>query len=113
MALADVFSEQDAPLKIMGRSHHRPTRPGGVSAEDFSTALEMFSTIVGKESVSKDVGSGLENYFDPWSLSTASEVSTPSAAVRPASVDQVQKILQIANDYSIPLWTVSRGKNYG
>lgn len=32
---------------------------------------------------------------------------------RPSSTEHVQEILKIANKFKIPLWTCSRGKNYG
>ncbi len=34
------------------------------------------------------------------------------AAVAPTSTEQVQEIVRIANEFRIPLWTVSRGKNF-
>jgi hypothetical protein len=113
MSPPDIFSNTDAPLKIMSQSRQRPSLPQGVSEQVFSTILEKLSKVVGKQNVSSDDAAGLEKYYDPWSLTSRAELFTPSAAVRPASVDQIQKILQIANEYSIPLWTVSRGKNFG
>ncbi|KAK0728341.1 hypothetical protein B0T26DRAFT_800119 [Lasiosphaeria miniovina] len=35
------------------------------------------------------------------------------AMARPTTVEQIQAILRVANDYKIPVWTVSRGKNLG
>jgi len=35
----------------------------------------------------------------------------PSGAVAPASVEEVQAVLKVANKYKLPLWTVSTGKN--
>ena len=32
---------------------------------------------------------------------------------RPASMDELRKVLAIANKYALPLWTISRGKNLG
>lgn len=37
----------------------------------------------------------------------------PGAAVAPESVEQVQAIVRIANRHKVPLWTISRGKNFG
>jgi len=31
----------------------------------------------------------------------------------PASVEEVQEVLKIANEFDIPVWTFSRGKNLG
>lgn len=33
--------------------------------------------------------------------------------ISPASVEEVQAILKVANQYQIPLWTCSQGKNFG
>jgi 4-cresol dehydrogenase (hydroxylating) flavoprotein subunit len=37
----------------------------------------------------------------------------PSGAVAPASVEEVQAVLKVANKYKLPLWPVSTGKNMG
>lgn len=37
----------------------------------------------------------------------------PGAALAPSSVEQVQEIVKIANRHKIPLWPISRGKNFG
>lgn len=31
----------------------------------------------------------------------------------PKSIEEIQGVLQIANEYKIPVWTFSRGKNLG
>lgn len=31
----------------------------------------------------------------------------------PASMDELRRVLGIANKYALPLWTISRGKNLG
>ncbi|KAF4769137.1 hypothetical protein HAV15_008464 [Penicillium sp. str.  len=36
-----------------------------------------------------------------------------ACAVRPTTVEEIKKILAIANEYKLPLWIVSRGKNLG
>ncbi|KAJ5395212.1 Vanillyl-alcohol oxidase C-terminal subdomain 1 [Penicillium crustosum] len=36
-----------------------------------------------------------------------------ACAVGPTTVEEIQKILAIANEYKLPLWAVSRGKNLG
>jgi 4-cresol dehydrogenase (hydroxylating) flavoprotein subunit len=37
----------------------------------------------------------------------------PGAALAPANVEEVRAIVRIANQYKIPLWPISRGKNFG
>ena len=33
--------------------------------------------------------------------------------ISPKSVEEIQGILKIANQYSVPLWVCSQGKNFG
>ena len=86
----------------------RRTLPPDVSAETFAVALSGFSKIVGPEYLF--TGSALESYLDPYAI-VDPERYAPSAAVAPDDVEQIQKILKIANDHRIPLWTISTGKN--
>jgi len=37
----------------------------------------------------------------------------PSAVLQPASVEEIQAILRIANEHKVPLWTSSQGRNNG
>ena len=37
----------------------------------------------------------------------------PSAAVAPANLEQVQEVMRVANTHRLPLWPISRGKNFG
>lgn len=87
-------------------------KPAGLTEATFTSALDEWTAILGTNNVSKNEASGLLQYYDPWSLTTPARYP-PSAAVRPASVENIQEILFVANNYSIPLWTVSRGKNLG
>ncbi len=41
------------------------------------------------------------------------EVKKPSAFVYPGSVQEIQEIVKIANEFKLPLWTCSKGKNWG
>jgi (+)-pinoresinol hydroxylase len=85
--------------------------PPGVSAADFSKALEKFAAAVGKEYVfTSDEDTDLyRDAFSPYWHEA--EDSVPSAAVAPDAVEQVQEIVKIANQHKIPLWTISTGKN--
>ncbi len=87
--------------------------PPGVSGKDFSDALKQFSEAVGKEWVftsDEDVDLYRDSYSPFWH---EEQDPVPSAAVAPDSVEQVQKVVRIANAYKIPLWTISTGKNLG
>ncbi|KAK3320483.1 hypothetical protein B0T19DRAFT_387090 [Cercophora scortea] len=90
---------------------------GGLPAqlEDFLVAAEA---IVGADNVSRDPSSGgpagfhdSTAYGDPFPL--ASKPPAPGPAIRPTTVDHVRDIVRAANQFRVPLWVVSRGKNLG
>lgn len=92
--------------------------PPGVDANTLDTFFDLAQAEVGAGNVSRDPSSGAPhdlhgkntNYGDPFPLARD---HPPSAAVRPETVQQIQRILKLANTYNVPLWTVSRGKNLG
>lgn len=87
--------------------------PPGVNSKDFSDALKQFAEAVGKEWVftsDEDVDLYRDSYSPFWH---EDEEPVPSAAVAPDGVEQVQKVVRIANTYKIPIWTISTGKNLG
>ena len=82
-----------------------------MKAKDFSDALEHFEELVGKEWVftsDEDVALYRDAYSPLWG---DAEEKVASAAVAPDSVEQVQQIVRIANRLSIPLYTISTGRN--
>ena len=86
--------------------------PPGVSARQFSKALAEFSTVVGQEWVLSSE-EDLQPYRDHFSLlKDQPDELMASAAVCPASVEQVQAIVRIANRYKTPLFAISTGKNF-
>ena len=87
--------------------------PPGVSSKDFSDALKQFEEAVGKEWVfTSDEDVAL--YRDAYSpfMGEPDEL-VASAAVAPDGVEQVQKVVTIANSFKIPIYPVSTGKNLG
>ena len=85
--------------------------PPGVSDADFAKALQQFAGVVGSQWVftsDDDVATYKDAYSPLWG---EPDEKVASAAVAPDSVEQVQKIVAIANRYSIPLYTVSTGRN--
>jgi (+)-pinoresinol hydroxylase len=85
--------------------------PPGVSSDDFSAAMQHFEKVVGKDWVftsDDDVDLYRDTYTPAWH---EEEEKIPSAAVAPANVEEVQAIVKIANQYKIPVWPVSTGKN--
>ena len=85
--------------------------PPGVSSKDFSAAMQRFEKVVGKDWVFTS-DDDVDLYRDPYTPAWHEEEEKfPSAAVAPASVEEVQAVVKIANQYKIPLWPVSTGKN--
>ena len=85
--------------------------PPGVGQARFDQALAAFARVVGPEWVLA-TDEDRETYLDVYSPGRDASHAA-SAAVAPASVEQVQAVLKIANEYRIPLWPISRGKNFG
>ncbi|KAI0004717.1 putative vanilly-alcohol oxidase [Xylariaceae sp. FL0662B] len=86
--------------------------PPGVSQEDFDLALGRIVEVLGKDAVF--TGDDLKEYVDPYEIPEADhERHLPSAALCPSSVSEIQALLKILNEYKIPVWTFSRGKNLG
>ncbi|KAH8899752.1 glycolate oxidase [Thozetella sp. PMI_491] len=87
--------------------------PPGLDQQTFDKALEEFAAAVGGSEYTFS-GENLKEYVDPYEIpESGKERNTPSAAVCPSTIAEVQAVLKIANKYTIPLWTVSRGKNLG
>lgn len=93
--------------------------PEGVDLPTYDRFFDELATIVGIDNISRDGRAGAlqgphkqTSYGDPYPLGSG-KPREPSGAVRPSSVEEVQAILKAANNYKIPLWTISRGKNLG
>lgn len=88
-----------------------PALPPGMSEAQFERALAAFESIVGAPNLCRG-GATLEPYFDPFVPTADPRSFAPSAALLPASVDEIRAILRIANEARVPLWTVSTGRNF-
>ncbi|MDG2175962.1 MAG: FAD-binding oxidoreductase [Gammaproteobacteria bacterium] len=87
--------------------------PPGLSQGQFDNALSEFRTAVGNDwvfTIDEHIAM-YKDYFSPLQNTEAQPI--PSAAVAPDSVEELKVVLRVANDYQIPLWTISTGKNYG
>jgi len=87
--------------------------PPGLTPADFRDALNQWEEAVGKDwvfSSDEDVDTYRDSYSPFWH---ETDEPIPSAAVAPETVEQVQKVVRIANAHKIPLWTISTGKNLG
>jgi FAD/FMN-containing dehydrogenase len=89
------------------------TVPPGVSPNDFAEAIRQFEAAVGKEWVFTS-DEDIAMYRDAYSpFYGEPEELVASASVAPDNVEEVQKVVKIANTYKIPLYTISTGKNLG
>jgi FAD/FMN-containing dehydrogenase len=85
--------------------------PPGVSPTDFATAIQRFADAVGAEWVFTS-DQAMDTYRDAYSPMRGEEdEKVASAAVAPDSVEQVQQVVRIANEFGIPLYTISTGRN--
>src|SRR3989338_2830981 len=84
--------------------------PPGISASAFDSALRAFASVVGEKWVFQ-TDQDRDTYLDHFGFDQAAHVA--SAAVAPGSAEEVQAIVRLANEHNIPLWPISRGKNFG
>lgn len=87
--------------------------PPGVSQDDFDAAVRRFQAAIGNDRVYTDEAD-VDLYRDAYSpLWGEDEEKMPSIAVAPASTEEVQAVIRICNEYAIPVYPVSTGKNLG
>jgi hypothetical protein len=87
--------------------------PPGVGERDFQRALVRFRSIVGGEWVftsDEDVALYRDAYSPLWS---EEDEKVASAAVAPDSAEQVREIVAVANEFRVPLYPISTGRNLG
>jgi 4-cresol dehydrogenase (hydroxylating) len=87
--------------------------PPGVSERNFERALTRFRSVVGDEWVfTSDEDVALyRDHYSPLLDEPGEKLA--SAALGPNSAEQVQEIVRIANEYRVPLYPISTGRNLG
>ncbi|WP_372720208.1 FAD-dependent oxidoreductase, partial [Immundisolibacter sp.] len=85
--------------------------PDWLTPQQFQQAVKEMRAVVGDKWVFYEDGPALRSYRDAYST-LDDDAFLPSAVVAPDGVEEIQKILKIANDYRVPLWTISSGKNF-
>ncbi len=85
--------------------------PKGVSENRFDAAIKKFQAALGADQVLTSA-----EHLTPYTkvmmaVETAKHV--PSAVLTATSVEQVQAVVRICNEYKIPVWTISTGRNFG
>ena len=93
--------------------------PAGIDEATLDRAFDAVVSVLGEKNVSRDHRyGGLEGprggnwYGDHYEMRGEGR-NTPSGAIRPETVEEIQAVLKIANEFKIPLWCFSRGKNLG
>lgn len=82
-----------------------------VRSENVQEAIARLRAELGEEAVLVD-DDRVQEFKDPYQDPESDEFQ-PSFVVQPASVDEIQTVLRVANDLNIPVWTSSVGRNYG
>ncbi len=74
------------------------------------TAFRAFAAAIGKDHVmtSDDDQIAYSDHF-----AADEEKHRPAGAISPANAEEVREVVRIANQYKVPLWPISRGKNFG
>lgn len=85
--------------------------PPNTTRKAFDRALAAFAGVVGGQWVLHSEQDRRE-YLDAYAFGEGWEHG-PSAAVAPSSAEEVQALVRLANEHRIPLWPISRGKNFG
>lgn len=88
-----------------------PLPPKGVTVKQIESAVAAIRAVVGEQWVFTDAATDLRAYRDAYAT-LPDEAFLPSAAVAPDGVEQIRKILAIANTHKVPLWTISTGRNF-
>jgi 4-cresol dehydrogenase (hydroxylating) len=87
--------------------------PPGVSEADFADAVRQWTDAIGAEWVftaPEDVVLYRDGYSPSWD---EDDERVASAALAPDTVEQVQAIMRVANQYRIPIYPISTGRNLG
>lgn len=85
--------------------------PPNVSEADFAAAIDEFCEAVGAEFVHTDEET-VSQYDDQFPVTNGDEFKG-SAVIWPGNTEEVQRIVRIANKYTIPLHAFSAGRNLG
>ena len=100
-----------AALGLAACRQEPATLAPGVSKADFAGAIKAMRSVVGDEWCFGD-----PDAVAPWTktyIPDPAKVHVPVGAVAPATVEEVQEIVRIANRFRQPIWPVSTGKNMG
>jgi (+)-pinoresinol hydroxylase len=109
-AAAQVTAPASAPVPATSAAPPMMLPPG-VSRADFTKVLNQWRGTVGADWVftsAEDVGLYRDAYSPFWD---EPEEKVASAAVAPQTLEQVQAVVRVANQYKVPLYAISTGRN--
>jgi len=92
-------------------SEPRHLRDQPVSSRAIEAAVSRLQSLLDGESLLTATDQVAE-FRDPFAHPDWTSFQ-PSAVLLPTSVEEVQAILQVANEYKVPVWTSSQGRNNG
>jgi 4-cresol dehydrogenase (hydroxylating) len=111
-AAAAAGAQAAAPAPVRATSGIAPSRlPPGVNRADFDKVLKSWRNTVGADWVftsDDDVRLYRDAYSPYWD---EPEERVASAAVAPETLEQVQAVVRMANQYRVPLYAISTGRN--
>jgi 4-cresol dehydrogenase (hydroxylating) flavoprotein subunit len=99
-----------AAMGLAAKAKPAPLAPS-VSKAEFKGAVAEMRRVVGDEWVFADTDAVIP-YIKTY-IPDPLHVHVPVGAVAPATVEEVQELVKIANKFKQPLWPVSTGKNMG
>ncbi|OQU99894.1 FAD binding domain-containing protein [Cladophialophora immunda] len=121
-AKAPSASAQRRPNELApGRAGDPLVLPPGINSQTFKSFTARLVDIVGQENVtiiSKAEDLSQESYLDPSKAHDMfhildAEYFVSSAVVAPRDVPDVQAIMRLCNEFEIPVWPFSIGRNVG
>lgn len=87
--------------------------PPGLDKPTWETVIAKFTSILGEDGVLVGHEHRIR-YVDPYAVQQDEQEKRGTAATLfPVTVEHVQGVLKVCNEYRIPIWTFSRGKNLG
>lgn len=85
--------------------------PKGVTVESFDKAIEKYKALLGVDNVMIE-RERLASYLKIM-IADATDNHLPSAVLLARTVEEVQGVVKICNEYGIAVWTISTGRNFG
>ena len=84
--------------------------PPGFDEAKFTQLMRAFEAALGANKVFFE-GLDRTGYRDKFAVQEGAH--QPAGAVGPTTVEEVQAVMRIANQFRAPVWPISRGKNLG